>query len=397
MSSGKVGDSYSQPIASAAHVLNIFSVDTGKYSLIYNQRKYSGYNKNQAPWGKEYLTVLFERFKRTTFTDVDFAYGTKPLVNYPGQKEITDIYAGDGVGYIWRLDVKGLTFNDLYVPPSYQKSSSFEGSTNTYHDSVRNFVPSFMGDKPIYRIKVGEEEIERGGISGAEKGHMILFGTSGNQGIRALKEPFSNAGINVIASYFSPSAYNLTTPDFVSYADLVPQVRKATDANEKSVYTELTPIDYSTHKGWMMELRDPLSGEDKQEQTFSAPYLYNKTSALFFTAVPSYNDYEMTDVPYGYFMKINIMTGQIEPEVAGATPPNRIDGVFATPSIIRNEETNKTHFNIKYASSEPESQSKVSSIILDAGIEPDPCNLATTICSRIHILQRLSVRELLAS
>lgn len=388
----KVGEPYAQPLQSSAHVLNVFSVDTGRFTLIYSKREYSGLNPTQAQ-GRQDLVDLFNRFAQTTFTDVDFTLDSKPLANYPKERAIKDIYVGDGLGYIWRLPVMGKTFQDLYVSPTNQKPSTVAGSTNTYYDSTLNFTPSFIGDKPIYRIKVANQDQERGGVAGAEKGQMILFGTSGNQGIRNLKMPFVDKGVNVIAGYFDAAQ---GSPVVAGYADLVPQVRKLNSANAKKVYTELTPIDYATKRGWLIELTNPQDGADLQEQVLAPPYLLDSTSALFFTAVPTYTNYETTDVPYGYFMKVNVKTGQIEPDVDNATPPNYIDGVFAAPSIIKNDKTGKTHFNIKYASTEPESESKVGSITVEE-IGPKPCiESATVVCSTTKVLTRLSVRELLA-
>jgi hypothetical protein len=205
--------------------------------------------------------------------------------------------------------------------------------------------------------------------------------------------PFVDKGVNVIAGYFDAAQ---GSPVVAGYADLVPQVRKLNSANVKKVYTELTPIDYATKRGWLIELTNPQDGADLQEQVLAPPYLLDSTSALFFTAVPTYTNYETTDVPYGYFMKVNVTTGQIEPDVDNATPPNYIDGVFAAPSIIKNDKTGKTHFNIKYASTEPESESKVGSITVEE-IGPKPCiESATVVCSTTKVLTRLSVRELLA-
>ena len=217
---GKVGDVYFQPQQSSAHVLNVFSADTGRFTLIYSKREYSGLNGQQSA-DDPALMALFDKFTKTTFTDVDFSLDSKPLVTYPNEKAIKDIYVGDGMGYIWRLDVQGKTFQDLFVSPTYQKASTVAGRNNTYYDSVVNFVPSYIGEQPIYRIKVASQNLERGGVAGATKGQMILFGTSGSQDIRVAKQPFVNKGVNIIAGYFD--APNLPV---AGSGDLVPQLRK---------------------------------------------------------------------------------------------------------------------------------------------------------------------------
>jgi hypothetical protein len=405
---GKVGPIYRQPIDSDAHGLNVFNVDTGNSTTIYSKRDQSGLNQTQAFSGGSVsdsaeLVRLFERFAESSFTDVDFIYEDNPIVlqitpnidNPYNQKAIKEIYVSDSVGYIWRLGISGKSFADLSKPlQNGQKLSAVRGRTPyLYFDSDLNFEISYKGDKPIYKIKVSENEIERGSISGAEKGRMILFGTASSKTLRTKPEPFIANGNNIIAGYFDSTVQGFVTTE----SDLTSVKRLANSDSPKQVLTDIKDkVDYTTKRGWKIELKDPVSGVDKKEQVLTAPYLLGNSTALFFTAVPIESEFGLIDVPYGYFMSVNTMTGQIKTDVNdAATPPSYIDGVFAAPSIIKNDKTGKTHFNIKYASWEPESESKVGAVPV-AVIDPDPCNKATEICSKTKKLSRLSVRELLA-
>ena len=344
------------------HSLQVFSVATGEAKNIYTS------------------TDIPETGK---MTDIDFAYEADALAAYPTEKGIKDVYVGDTAGYIWRVSLSGLAFEDI------------QQITSPEFTSVPTFNASFKGDaRPISAVRVSSNEGTRGGVSGAPVGRMIVFGT-GNAGVRKLNVPIPDNGQHVIGAYFD-AAVQGTSP--VSYANLIPQTRKL-DA-KGDLLSENTDINYSdANLGWTMALTNPSSAANKKEQIFASPYLFSK-SVLVYTGVPVTSNFAMTNFVAGYFMQMNVQTGKIEIPAAGSVYIPYLDegGVFAQPSRIYNEKTLNTHFNIKYASQEPYTESKVNA---DQAFNVDPppqcVPSPSTVCSGKHSLLRLSISELFAS
>ncbi|MBY0346420.1 MAG: hypothetical protein K2P98_06105 [Neisseriaceae bacterium] len=344
------------------HALQVFSVATGESKILYT-------SANVPEKGK--------------MTDIDFVYESSPLANYPTEKGIKEVYAGDTAGYIWRVSLSGLSFDDI------QQISAPE------YKSEPSFTASFKGDtRPISSVRVGVDEVNRGGDSSAPVGRMILFGT-GNAGVRKLDAPIPDNGQHLIGAYFDATTHAQGASP-VSYTNLVPQFRK--EGSEGELYSINEDFSYSNTKlGWTMDLTNPVNDENDKEQIFASPYLFGK-SALVYSAVPVTSDFAMTNFVDGYFIQLNVQTGKIEEPAKGSIYTSHLsEGVFAIPSRIFNEQTGNTHFNIKYASQEPYTESKVSATQAINLVEEKCIPGVLIVCSMNHTLMRLSVSELLAS
>jgi hypothetical protein len=344
------------------HALQIFSVATGEVKNIYT-------STNIPETGK--------------MTDIDFAYEADALANLPTEKGIKEVYVGDTAGYIWRVSLSGLAFEDI------------QQITAPEFTSLPAFTASFKGDaRPISAVRVSPNEGKRDGGAGAPVGRMIIFGT-GNVGVRKLNAIIPDNGQHVIAAYFDAAVQGSTPP--VTYANLISQVRKQ-DA-KGNLLSENQDVNYSdVNLGWMMALTNAASGVNEKEQIFASPYLFNQ-SVLVYTGVPVMSNFAMTNFVSGYFMQMNVQTGKIEePAVGMIYTPHLSEGVFVPPTLIFNEKTGNTHFNIKYVSQEPYTESKV--IANQAfKIKSSVCTPSvTTVCgSKSRTLKRLSVVEIFAS
>jgi hypothetical protein len=198
----------------------------------------------------------------------------------------------------------------------------------------------------------------------------------------------------VIAAYFAPSLQGTTPP--ATYGNLIPQIRKE-DA-KGDLLSDNKDINYSNVRlGWVMALTNPASGANKKEQIFASPFLFSK-SVLVYTGVPVTSNFAMTNSATGYFMQLNVQTGKIEIPDEGSVYKSRLDGgVLVPPTHILNPKTGNTHFNIKYASQEPYTESKVNATQA-FNLNPPSCTPSpTTVCGARHSLIRLSVTELFTS
>ncbi|MBY0346419.1 MAG: hypothetical protein K2P98_06100, partial [Neisseriaceae bacterium] len=350
------------PTSGTKHALMVFSVATGESKILYT-------DKDVGTLGK--------------MTDVDFIYKSTPLASDPGSYPIKEVYAGDTNGYIWRVSLENTSFKDILQP-----QAPVNGSTPAFTASFAD--PTL----PISVLRVSPTEVNRGGVATAPQGRMIVFGT-GNPGTRQLDVPLPNTkGVNVMGAYFDATKPG-TAP--VSYSNLIPQTRKADPA--KGLVSDNVDIVYSdTVLGWTMNLLDPtdLTTND-QEQVFASPFLFGE-SALFYTAIPKTSTFDMINVNGGYFMQLNVKTGKIEDPAPGSVyEPILTEGVFVQPSLILNETTKNTHFNIKYASQEPYTESKVYATQAFNVGNPNCTPSPTTVCGMNHTLNRLSLTELAAS
>jgi hypothetical protein len=344
------------------HSLQVFSVATGEAKNIYT-------STNIPETGK--------------MTDIDFAYEADALAAYPTEKGIKEVYVGDTAGYIWRVSLSGLAFEDI------------QQITAPEFTSVPTFTASFKGGdaRPISAVRVSPNEGKRGGDASAPVGRMIIFGT-GNAGVRKLNNPIPDNGQHVIGAYFSPTLQGTTPP--ATYGNLIPQIRK--EDPKGNLFSDNKDINYSdVNLGWIMPLTNPVSTVNEKEQIFASPFLFSK-SVLVYTGVPVTSNFAMTNFVAGYFMQMNVQTGKIEVPADGSVyTPHLDEGVFAQPTRIFNEETMNTHFNIKYASQEPYTESKVNATQA-FNLNPPECTPSpTTVCGAKHSLVRLSVTELFAS
>jgi Tfp pilus tip-associated adhesin PilY1 len=348
------------------HALQIFSVATGEAKNLYT-------SANVPETGK--------------MTDIDFAYEAHALAAYTTEKGIKEVYVGDTAGYIWRVSLSGLAFEDIQqiTSPDFTSVPVFKA----------NFQASFQGDvRPISAVRVSPNEGNRGGVASAPAGRMIVFAT-GNVGVRKLNVSIPNNAQHVIAAYFDPAVQGAAPP--ATYANLLRQIRKQ-DSTGKLV-SENKDIHYSDVRlGWVMALTNPASGANEKEQIFASPYLFNQ-SVLVYTGVPVMSNFAMTNFVSGYFMQMNVQTGKIEEPAVGMVYTQHLsEGIFVPPTLIFNEKTGNTHFNIKYVSQEPYTESKV--IANQAfKIKSSVCTPSvTTVCgSKSRTLKRLSVVEIFAS
>jgi hypothetical protein len=345
------------------HSLQIFSVATGEAKYIYT-------STNIPETGK--------------MTDIDFAYEADALAAYPTEKGIKEVYVGDTAGYIWRVSLSGLAFEEI------------QQITSPEFKSVPTFTASFKGGdaRPISAVRVSPNEGKRGGDANAPVGRMIVFGT-GNPGVRKLNAPIPDNGQHVVGAYFDPTvpAVRPTT-----YTNLIAQIRK--EDLKGDLFSENKDIIYSdVNLGWMMALTNPVSMVNEKEQIFASPFLFNE-SVLVYTGVPVTSNFAMTNSVTGYFMQLNVQTGKIEIPDEGSVYKSRLDGgVLVPPTHILNPETGNTHFNVKYVSQEPYTENKVRAVLAfllnqkSTGCTPSP----TTVCGSKYRLIRLSFTELFAS
>jgi hypothetical protein len=181
-----------------------------------------------------------------------------------------------------------------------------------------------------------------------------------------------------------------------TYTNLIPQIRK--EDPKGNLFSENKDINYSdVNLGWIMPLTNPVSTVNEKEQIFASPFLFSK-SVLVYTGIPVTSNFEMTNFVAGYFMQMNVQTGKIEIPAEGSVYTPHLDGgAFVQPTRILNAKTGNTHFNIKYISQEPYTESKVVSEqafnLKASGCTPSP----TTVCGAKHSLVRLSFAELFAS
>ncbi len=345
------------------HALQVFSVATGESKNIYTK---------------------LDVFESGKMTDIDFAYETSTLANYPTEKAIKEVYAGDSAGYIWRVSLSGLAFEDI------------QQITAPEFTSAPAFTANYQGNMfPISAVRVSPHEGNRGGIASEPSGRMIVFGT-GNVGVRKLNVPMPNNKLHSIGAYFDPTVQGAAPP--ATYSNLVPQIRKQ-DSTGKLI-TEDKDINYSNvNFGWIMPLTNPETGVNENEQIFASPYLFNQ-SVLVYTGVPVTSNFAMTNFVAGYFMQMNVQTGKIEePAVGMLYKPHLGEGIFVPPTRIFNPKTGNTHFNVKYVSQEQYTESKViaeQAFKIQSKSECIPN--ATTVCgAKQRTLKRLSVIELFAS
>jgi len=239
-------------------------------------------------------------------------------VDKDNDKKVDAIYAGDLLGNLWEFDVSSSTPGDWKI--AYGSSAApaplfVACSDSSNCDNTRQPITA----KPQVG-NVGSLQT----VSGSSSGVMVYFGTG---------KYFEEEVDNVVSNAQTQSFYGIwDNNEVVSRSNLQQQsiIASLTSGSFNLRETTDTSVDYSTAKGWYMNLLQPSASTSIGERVVSAPLLRNGR-IIFVTLIPippQSNNSDICGTGSGvtsWLMELNGVTGKRFP-ATGVDAPWDLDG-----------------------------------------------------------------------
>ncbi|MHB9101713.1 MAG: pilus assembly protein [Sulfuricella sp.] len=341
-----LGYTYSQPAIGKMH--------DGKWAAVFG----NGYNNTDSDGsastsGNAVLYIVNvqtgELIKKidTSKGMVESANGTTPnglaspaLVDVDGDEIIDYIYAGDMQGNMWKFDVTATN------PNTWDSAYIGTGKPKPLFTAMMGTTPQPITTQP----EVGQHP---------QGGYLVYFGTG----------KYIETGDNATTGATTQTFYGIwdnSAAVTTGRTDLLQQKILAEVTSNSSDWrlTSVTPADWTTHKGWYMDLYNTQGGATSNygEKQVSNPILYNQR-IIFTTLTPSSavcsgggfswlmelnpeNGGRLSQTPFDvnndkYFNSADYLTGGTVTENAPAGGTKLGDGIAGAPTIIK--EPGKEH------------------------------------------------------